>query len=97
VRAHAKHKLEETKAYVSETKEDLLGNKENLLGKATESSPESAVPAANPSVQKARKHPVRSRRSAPLRSAGRSGAGQGAALSLELKTADGRGAAAVDE
>ena len=51
LRAQAKHKLEKTKAYVSEKKEDLLG-------KATRGSPKSVVSAANQAAQKARENPV---------------------------------------
>lgn len=57
LRAQARHKLEKTKAYVSEKKDDLVG-KEDSLGKATEASPESAASAAEQPAQKARKNPV---------------------------------------
>ena len=54
LRAQAKHKLDETKAYVSKKKDDLLAKKEDL----TERSPESVVSAVNQAAQKAREHPV---------------------------------------
>ena len=57
LRAQAKHKLDKTKAYVSEKKDDLL-EKEDLLGKATKGSPKSVVSAANQAAQKARENPV---------------------------------------
>ena len=58
LRAQAKHKLEKTKAYITEKKDDLLG-KEDSLGKATEASPpESAASAAEQATQKARKNAI---------------------------------------
>jgi ElaB/YqjD/DUF883 family membrane-anchored ribosome-binding protein len=51
VKAQAHHKLEETKASISEKKDELLG-------KARQASPEGAVSAANQASQKARENPV---------------------------------------
>ena len=57
LRAQAKHKLERTKAYVSEKKGEFLGKEQDSFGKATETSPDSAASADN-QAKKARKNPV---------------------------------------
>jgi ElaB/YqjD/DUF883 family membrane-anchored ribosome-binding protein len=51
VKAHAKQKIEETKASVTDRKEELLG-------KAKEASPDAAMSAATQASQKARQNPV---------------------------------------
>jgi uncharacterized protein YeaO (DUF488 family) len=58
VRAQAKHKLEESNAYVSKKKDDLLGKKDDLLAKARETSPESLVSAVHHAAHKARQNPI---------------------------------------
>ncbi len=79
LRAQAKHKLDETKAYISKKKDDLLAKKEYPLMERP--SPASVASAANQAARDgSRQTWSRSRRSAPLRSAGRSRGGRGAAL-----------------
>jgi ElaB/YqjD/DUF883 family membrane-anchored ribosome-binding protein len=51
VKAQAHHKIEETKASISDKKDELLG-------KAKQASPDSALNAANQASQKARENPV---------------------------------------
>jgi hypothetical protein len=51
VKAQAQHKIEETKASISEKKDELLG-------KAKQASPDSALNVANQASQKARENPV---------------------------------------
>lgn len=51
VKAQAKHKVEETKASVSE-------KKDQILGKAREVSPDTATSAASAASQKARENPL---------------------------------------
>ena len=58
VRAQAKHKMEESNAYISKKKDDLLGRKDDLLAKARETSPESLVSAVRHAAHKAREHPI---------------------------------------
>lgn len=56
LKAQAKHKIEETKAYFSEKTDGLLGKKDNLLGKANEASTEGAASAPSQATQKAREN-----------------------------------------
>jgi ElaB/YqjD/DUF883 family membrane-anchored ribosome-binding protein len=51
LRAHAKHTMEESNAYVSKKKDDLLA-------KARETSPQSLVSAVRHAANKARENPV---------------------------------------
>ena len=58
VRAQAKHKIEESNAYISRRKDDLFGKKDGLLAKARETSPESLVSAVQHAAHKARESPL---------------------------------------
>jgi Protein of unknown function (DUF3618) len=58
VRTQAKHKIEESNAYISKKKGDLLGRKDELLAQARATSPQSLLSGVQHAARKARENPI---------------------------------------